>query len=77
MLRPTQTPEYLKLQEERHASEVAYVIRTCFPDSDKAKRYFLQCEEHRPLLQVERLKEDTREAWRQHAKALNNQRRAA
>lgn len=76
-MRPTETPEYLKLQAERHACEVAYVLRTCFPDSDKAKIYFARCEEHRPLIQVEQLKEDTRIAWRQHAKELQAHRRAA
>ncbi len=71
MIRPTQTPAYLELQHQRHMCEVNYVLRTCFPDSDKARRYFEECEKHRPLVQVEVLREDTRTAWRAHARQLN------
>lgn len=75
MIRPSEQPENIALEKQRHACEVAYVIRTCFPSSEKARNYFALCEEHRPLEDVERLRVDTREAWRTRALLIENQRR--
>lgn len=69
IIRPSQLPAEIELERLRHAAEVQFVIDLCFPDSDKATRYFNLCAEHRTLLEVERLKSDTREAWRIRTKA--------
>ncbi len=61
---PSQSATYAELQAERHRCEVAFVVRTCYPNPVKADSYFKGCEEHRPKAVVEQLRADTRVAWR-------------
>lgn len=67
--RPSQLSAAQEFERQRHQAEVRHVLNTCYPDSDAAIRYFNRCAEHRSLLEVERLKADTREAWRLKARA--------
>lgn len=63
-VRPSQSAAYAASLAARHRSEVEYVVNTCFPDPQKAERYFQNCAEHRTPEQVETLRNDARELWR-------------
>ena len=51
-------------REEMHRCEIQWVIREFFPDGKRAAEYFKDVEKKRGKESADKLRNDTREAWK-------------